>query len=37
MRSFAMKESFGARGQAPDAFYFHDPDQNIIEARYYES
>jgi hypothetical protein len=34
-RSFVMKESFGARGQAPEAFYFHDLDQNIIEARHY--
>lgn len=34
-RSFVLKESFGARGQAPEAFYFHDPDQNIIEARHY--
>jgi catechol 2,3-dioxygenase-like lactoylglutathione lyase family enzyme len=35
--SFALKDSFGARGVARDAFYFADPDGNIIEARYYES
>jgi catechol 2,3-dioxygenase-like lactoylglutathione lyase family enzyme len=31
-----MKDSFGARGQAPEAFYFADPDGNVLEARYYE-
>jgi glyoxylase I family protein len=31
-----MKDSFGARGQAPEAFYFADPDGNVFEARYYE-
>ena len=30
-----MKQSFGARGLAPEAFYFKDPDGNVIEARYY--
>jgi glyoxylase I family protein len=30
-----MKDSFGARGQAPEAFYFTDPDGNVLEARYY--
>lgn len=30
-----MKDSFGARGRAPEAFYFADPDGNVIEARYY--
>jgi len=31
-----MKESFGAQGNAPEAFYFHDPDGNVLEARHYE-
>lgn len=31
-----MTDSFGARGQAPEAFYFADPDGNILEARWYE-
>ncbi|WP_322778897.1 VOC family protein [Frankia sp. Cas4] len=32
-----MEQSFGARGMAPRAFYFTDPDNNVIEARYYPS
>lgn len=28
--------SFGARGWAPQGYYFADPDGNVIEARYYE-
>jgi glyoxylase I family protein len=32
-----MRQSFGARGLAPEAFYFKDPDGNVIEARYYPS
>lgn len=28
--------TYGARGNAPHAFYFRDPDDNVIEARYYE-
>jgi glyoxylase I family protein len=31
-----MKDSFGARGLAPEAFYFSDLDGNVLEARYYE-
>jgi glyoxylase I family protein len=31
-----MKDSFGAQGFAPDAFYFPDLDGNVIEARTYE-
>jgi glyoxylase I family protein len=31
-----MNRSFGARGWAPEAFYFADPDGNVIEARHYE-
>lgn len=34
--SKTMVNSFGARGSAPEAFYFLDPDNNVIEARYYE-
>lgn len=30
-----MRDSFGARGQAPEAFYFGDPDGNVLEARWY--
>jgi len=33
--SALMEKSFGARGIAPKAFYFQDPDGNVIEARYY--
>lgn len=29
-----MTQSFGARGFAPEAFYFADPDGNVLEARY---
>lgn len=28
--------SFGARGWAPQGYYFADPDGNVVEARYYE-
>jgi catechol 2,3-dioxygenase-like lactoylglutathione lyase family enzyme len=31
-----MKVSFGARGLAPEAFYFTDLDGNMLEARYYD-
>lgn len=31
-----MTDSFGARGSAPQAMYFADPDGNVIEARYYD-
>jgi glyoxylase I family protein len=34
--SSVMMNSFGARGLAPEAFYFLDPDNNVIEARFYE-
>ena len=34
--SKVMTNSFGARGLASAAFYFRDPDDNVIEARYYE-
>ncbi len=29
-------DNFGAQGWAPQAFYFADPDGNVVEARYYE-
>ncbi len=30
-----LENQFGARGVAPKAFYFRDPDGNVFEARYY--
>lgn len=32
---FHMENMFGAQGQAPRTFYFHDLDGNVLEARYY--
>ena len=34
-KTLPMREQFGARGIAPEAFYFHDPDGNVFEARHY--
>jgi catechol 2,3-dioxygenase-like lactoylglutathione lyase family enzyme len=31
----ALRDAFGAQGQAPETVYFPDPDGNILEARYY--
>jgi glyoxylase I family protein len=31
-----MTHVYGARSYAPHAFYFADPDGNVLEARYYE-
>lgn len=33
--SAVQENSFGARGVAPRAFYFRDPDGNVLEARHY--
>jgi glyoxylase I family protein len=34
--SARLSRTFGARGRAPQAYYFADPDGNVVEARYYE-
>lgn len=34
--SVGITDSFGARGHAPETFYFADPDGNILEARHYD-
>jgi catechol 2,3-dioxygenase-like lactoylglutathione lyase family enzyme len=34
--SARMNRTYGARGWAPNAYYFADPDGNVVEARYYE-
>jgi catechol 2,3-dioxygenase-like lactoylglutathione lyase family enzyme len=34
-KTVPMRDQFGARGVAPEAFYFHDPDGNVFEARHY--
>ncbi|OBJ47220.1 VOC family protein [Mycobacterium sp. 1423905.2] len=34
--SARLNNSFGARGWAPQGYYFPDPDGNVVEARYYE-
>jgi glyoxylase I family protein len=31
------RRTYGAQGWSPEAFYFKDPDGNVIEARYYET
>lgn len=33
--SARLNHSFGARGWAPQGYYFADPDGNVVEARYY--
>ncbi len=34
--SARLTRSYGARGRAPQAYYFADPDGNVLEARHYE-
>jgi glyoxylase I family protein len=34
--SARLNRTYGARGWAPQGYYFADPDGNVIEARYYE-
>jgi catechol 2,3-dioxygenase-like lactoylglutathione lyase family enzyme len=34
--SARLNRTFGARGWAPQGYYFADPDGNVVEARYYE-
>jgi len=34
--SARLNRTYGARGWAPQAYYFADPDGNVVEARYYE-
>lgn len=34
--SARLNHTYGARGWAPQGFYFPDPDGNVVEARYYE-
>jgi catechol 2,3-dioxygenase-like lactoylglutathione lyase family enzyme len=35
MRPHVSKDQYGARGMAPEVFYFKDLDGNVLEARYY--
>jgi glyoxylase I family protein len=34
--SARLDHTYGARGWAPQGYYFADPDGNVVEARYYE-
>jgi len=34
--SARLNRTYGARGWAPQGYYFCDPDGNVVEARYYE-
>jgi len=35
--SARLDHTYGARGWAPQGYYFADPDGNVVEARYYEA
>jgi catechol 2,3-dioxygenase-like lactoylglutathione lyase family enzyme len=37
IKTVLMRNQFGARAVAPEAFYFYDPDGNVFEARHYEA
>ena len=34
--SARLSPTYGARGWAPQGYYFPDPDGNVVEARYYD-
>ena len=34
--SARLNQTYGARGWAPQGYYFSDPDGNVVEVRYYQ-